>query len=116
MNVTTLICVEFEHAQLKQHVAQVGVVKRRGGADSRNTQFIALLAILKRPDGKIRYLFSHIPDTIMILASHDDAYILFIYPDLAIFVVTDKQTDRTDCFTSCACAQDDNAHRRTRMI
>ena len=30
MNVTTLTCVEFEHAQLKQHVAQLGVVKRRG--------------------------------------------------------------------------------------
>ena len=28
----------------------------------------------------------------MILESHDDAYILFIYPDLAIFVVTDKRT------------------------
>ena len=26
-------------------------------------------------------------------------------PDPAIFVLTDRQTDRTDCFTPCACTQ-----------
>ena len=26
-------------------------------------------------------------------------------PDLAIFVLTDRQTDKTDCFTPCACAR-----------
>jgi hypothetical protein len=39
-------------------------------------------------------------------------------PDLAIFVVTDRQSDRTDCFTPCACARGNNIiqiHRHTRI-
>ena len=36
-------------------------------------------------------------------------------PDLAIFVLTDRQMDKTDCFTPCACAWGNDVVKNSRQ-
>ena len=54
MNLTTLTYDEFEHVQLRQHMANW--VWSKGVAD-RNMQFIALVALFKLQEDERRYVF-----------------------------------------------------------